>query len=73
MESVVAQATAGELHKIERFNWLIANAEQRRDALLREIERRRAVFAQKVRGSVEFEDARFKNDQAMAAANENTA
>jgi hypothetical protein len=52
MDSVVAQAVAHELDKIERFNRLIANAEWRRNALLREIERRRAGFAQKLRSEV---------------------
>jgi len=52
MDSVVAQAVAHELDKIERFNRLVASAEWRRNALLREIERRRAGFAQKLRNEI---------------------
>jgi hypothetical protein len=42
MKDVTTQAITHELDKIERFNRLIADAEWRRNALLREIERRRA-------------------------------
>lgn|SRR5262245_10837507 len=52
IDSVVAQAVSHELDKIERFNRLIANVEWRRNALLREIERRRAGFAQKLRNEI---------------------
>ena len=47
MDNVVAQAATHELDKLERFNRLIASAEWRRNATLREIERRRASFAEK--------------------------
>lgn len=57
MQTVVAQAAAREMDKIERFNRLVANAEARRDALLHEIERHRFVFAQKLREQVHKIDA----------------
>jgi len=52
VDDVVARAAAHELEKIERFNRLIASAEWRRNALLREIERRRASFAEKSRREI---------------------
>jgi hypothetical protein len=65
MDNVVAQAVARDLDKIERFNRLIASAEWRRNALLREIDRRRSSFAQKVRREIhKIEDAEFKTIEA---------
>src|SRR5262245_11734602 len=67
MDSVVAQAVAHELDKIERFNRLIANVEWRRNALLREIERRRAGFAQKLRNEIhKIEDVETIAEEAPA-------
>jgi hypothetical protein len=82
MDDVMARAATYELDKIERFNRLIASAEWRRNALLREIDRRRASFAQKVRSEVrEIEDDEYKAIEVSrsgdavppptAAANEN--
>jgi hypothetical protein len=68
-----------ELPKIERFNQLIASAEWRRIMLLREIDRRRAIFAQKVRGEIyRIETAESKTIEVESiaptqAANENAA
>ena len=60
MDDIIAQAVTHELEKIERFNRLIASAEWRRNALLREIDRRRASFAQKLRHEVtKIEEAEF--------------
>ena len=79
MESVVAQATASELDKIERFNRLIASAEMRRNAVLREIDRRRASFAQKLRAEVhkieevEYQPIKSEPIAATLPANENAA
>jgi hypothetical protein len=65
MDDLTAQAVAQELDKIESFNRLIASAEWRRNTLLREIERRRASFAQKLRNEVhKIEDAEFKTIEA---------
>ena len=61
MDDVVARAVAHELEKIERFDRLIASAEWRRNTLLREIERRRASFAEKLRREVpKIEEAEFE-------------
>ena len=49
LEGLTALTFERELDKIERFNRLIASAEWRWNALLHEIERRRAFFAEKVR------------------------
>jgi hypothetical protein len=69
MDNVIAQTTASELEKIERFNRLIASAEWRRNTLLREIDRRRASFAQKVRSEIHrIEDAEFKTIEADTSA-----
>jgi hypothetical protein len=69
MASVVAQASASELDKIERFNRLIASAEWRCNALLHEIERHRATIAQKRRNEVrKIEDAEFETVDANPVA-----
>ena len=74
MDNVTAQAVARDLDKIERFNRLIANAEWRRNALLREIDRRRAGFAQKVRSEIhKIEDADFKTIEADISVSTDTA
>ena len=71
MDDIIARAVTHELEKIERFNRLIASAEWRRNALLREIDRRRASFAQKLREVAKIEDAEFntiKNEIMVAGA-----
>ncbi len=61
MDHVVAQVVVHELPNVERFNRLIASTEWRRNALLREIERRRADFGRKLRHEVDqIEDADIK-------------
>lgn len=68
MDNVIAQTTASELDKIERFNRLIASAEGRRNALLREIEHHRAAFAQRLRAEVQkIENAEFEIVETSAA------
>ena len=44
MEDVRARAGAIEINKVERFNYLIANIETRRNDVLHQIEYRRAAF-----------------------------
>ena len=69
MASVVAQASASELDKIERFNRLIASAEWRCNALLHEIDRRRTIFAKKLRCEIhKTENAEFETVEANAVA-----
>ena len=49
-----------ELHRIERIDRLITVAESRRNAVLREIERRRSTFARTLRDEVhKVEDVEF--------------
>jgi hypothetical protein len=61
MDALMADALVGELDNIERIDRLISIAENRRNATLREIDRRRAVLGETLRRSVqEIEDAEFK-------------
>ena len=61
MDHLVAQIVVHEITNVERFNRLIASAEWRRNALLREIENRRAGFGRKLRHEVEqIEHAEIK-------------
>ena len=61
VDHVVAQVAVHELANVERFNRLIASTEWRRNALLREIECRRADFGRKLRHEVDqIEAAEFK-------------
>ena len=58
---MVHRAFAGQFEEIEGFNRLIANFESRRNAILREIDRRRALFAQVLRSTVrEIEATEFE-------------
>ena len=69
MDKVIAQTTASELDKIERFNRLIASAEWRRNALLREIEHHRAALAQRQRAEIhKIENAEFETVKTNAVA-----
>jgi hypothetical protein len=67
MEHVRARAAAKNLDTIERFNRLIASTEARRNAALREIERRRAVFAQGLRQQVEQIEEAVMDEHADCA------
>ena len=59
-DTVVARTFVNNLESIERIERLVTIAEGRRNAILREIDRRRANFAQMLRSSVkEIEDAEF--------------
>ena len=61
MDHVMAQVAVHELANVERFNRLIASTGWRRNALLREIECRRAGFGRKLRQEVDqIEEAEFK-------------
>jgi hypothetical protein len=66
-DTVIAQALRSEINTIERIDRSIAIAEARRNAVLREIDRRRATFAQTLRGKVhEIEDAEFETIEPKA-------
>ena len=61
MDALMADALAEELDHIERIDRLTTIAESRRNASLREIDRRRAVLGATLRRSVqEIEDAEFE-------------
>jgi hypothetical protein len=66
--SLMVKALPDELENIERIDRLLTLAENRRDASLREIDRRRAVLGQRVRKSLqEPEDAQFQVIEAAPA------
>ena len=61
MDTFMANALAQKIDLMERIDRLTTIAESRRNASLREIERRRAVLGQALRQSVrQVEDAEFK-------------
>jgi hypothetical protein len=61
MEAIVVNALAYRLDDVERIDRLTTVAEGRRNAALREIDRRRAVLGEALRRTVrEVEDAEFK-------------
>jgi hypothetical protein len=72
MDRFMAYALVQKLDDNERIDRLIATAESRRDASLREIERRRAVLGETLRRSVqEIEDAEFKVIEPTPAQGKN--
>ena len=74
MDTLVAEALAKKLDDIERIDRLATIAESRRNASLREIDRRRAVLGQTLRRRVqEIEDAEFKVIETTPANRENAA
>jgi hypothetical protein len=69
MDHVMAQVAVCELANVERFNRLIASTEWRRNALLREIECRRAGFGRKLRHEVDqIEEGEFKAGERQPPA-----
>jgi hypothetical protein len=61
MDALVADALTENLEVIERIDHLATIAESRRNYILREIDRRRAVLGERLRRGVqEIEDAEFK-------------
>jgi hypothetical protein len=74
MESITAKALAEEFDYIERIDHLTTIAEDRRNASLREIERRRAVFGETLRRSVqEIEGGEFEVIEPPPAKGKNAA
>jgi hypothetical protein len=62
MESVRARAFEENLDSIERIERLIAEREERRNSILREIDRRRKPCAERFRSQIhEIEDAEFES------------
>src|SRR6266487_2569142 len=74
MDVFMAGALAAKLDDIERIDRLSTIAEDRRNAHLTEIERRRAVFGATLRRSVqEIEDGEFRVIEAKPAQGQDTA
>jgi hypothetical protein len=74
MDALVADALTEKLEVIERIDRLATIAESRRNFILREIGRRRAPLAEKLRRGVqEIEDAEFKVIETTPAKRKNTA
>jgi hypothetical protein len=74
MDSFMADALAEKLDYIERIDRLTTIAEERRNAMLAEIERRRAALGAALRRSVqEIEDAEFKEIEQTPAKGKNAA
>jgi hypothetical protein len=63
----LSSALALEIDNTERIDYSISNAEACRNAVLREIDRRRATFGQALRGAAqEVEEAEFKTVDSKA-------
>jgi hypothetical protein len=69
MEAVVAQTFAIELEQIERIERMIMNAEVRRNAALRELDRHREALARKLKIE-QVEDAEFTEVPAQEVVEE---
>jgi len=72
IDALMVRALPGELDKIERIDRLITIAETRRNAMLREIDRRRAVLSEALRRQVQEVEGEFEvvenRPAAMSAA-----
>ena len=74
MDTFMADALAEKLDNIERIDRLTTIAESRRNASLREIDRRRAVLGETLRRSVqEIEDGEFEVIETTPAKGKNAA
>ena len=60
IDALIVQALPMELDKIERIDRLITVAETRRNAMLREIDRRRAVLGEALRRQVQEVEGEFE-------------
>ena len=73
MDAAFNSAFIRELTSLERIDRLAALAESRRNAVLREIERHRAVFAQLLRDKVQdVQDAEFETIEPKAISQNDT-
>ena len=71
-DTVIARAIMSIVLKIERIDHWIMIAEGRRNAALREIDRRRAVFAQALRHKMQEVDAEFETVEPKAIVSTGT-
>jgi hypothetical protein len=60
IDAIMVEALAEELDNIERIDRLTTIAENRRNAMLREIDRRRAVLAEALRRQVREVEGEFE-------------
>jgi hypothetical protein len=60
IDALMVDALAGELHSIERIDHLITIAETRRNAMFREIDRRRAALGEALRRRVQEFEGEFE-------------
>ena len=68
IDALMVRALPGELDKIERIDRLITVAETRRNAMLREIDRRRAVPSEALRRQVQEVEGEFEVVENTPAA-----
>jgi hypothetical protein len=69
----MVQVLPAELDKIERIDRLITIAETRRNAMLREIDRRRAVLSEALRRQVQEIEGEFEEVEKTPAATKSAA
>jgi hypothetical protein len=73
-DTVIARAVMANIGDIERIDRCITIAEGRRDRILREIDRRRAAFAQALRDKMQdVEDAEFETIEQKVIVSTGTA
>jgi len=73
IDALMVRALPVELDKIERIDRLITVAETRRNAMLREIDRRRAVLSEALRRQVQEVEGEFKVVEKTPAATKSAA
>jgi hypothetical protein len=73
IDALMVRALPVELDKIERIDRLITVAETRRNAMLREIDRRRAVLSEALRRQVQEVEGEFKVVERPPAATKSAA
>jgi hypothetical protein len=73
IDALMVQVLPGELDKIERIDRLATIAETRRNAMLREIDRRRAVLGEALRRQVQEVEGEFKVIEKASAETKSAA
>ena len=73
IDTLMVRALPGELDKIERIDRLITVAETRRNAMLREIDRRHAVLSEALRRQVQEVEGEFEVVEKTPAATKSAA
>ena len=73
IDALMVRALPEELDKIERIDRLITVAETRRNAMLREIDRRRAVLSEALRRQVQEVEGEFEVVEKTPAATKSAA